>query len=46
MELSVGSYIDKLGHDFDRNKAPRHHHLLGPKALKLSLPAKDNVTLE
>jgi hypothetical protein len=43
MELSVESYIDKLSHDFNRNKAPRHHHPLDPKALKLRLRAKDDV---
>jgi hypothetical protein len=37
------SYIDKLGHDFNRNKAPRRHHPLDPKALKLRLRAKDDV---
>jgi hypothetical protein len=43
MELSMDSYIDKLGHNFNHNNAPHRHHPLDPKALKLRLRAKDNV---
>jgi hypothetical protein len=39
----VESYIDKLGHDFNRNKAPRHHHPFDPKALKLRLRTSGDV---
>jgi hypothetical protein len=43
IELSMESYINKLSHDFNRNKAPRRHHPLDSKALKLRLRAKDDV---
>jgi hypothetical protein len=45
IELSIELYINKLSHDFNRNKAPRCHHPLNPKALKLRLRAKDDVAL-
>jgi hypothetical protein len=45
IELSIELYIDKLSHDFNRNKAPRRYHPLDLKALKLRLRAKDDVAL-
>jgi hypothetical protein len=45
MELSMESYIDKLGMDFKRVNAPCCYHPLAAKALKLQLWAKDNVAL-
>jgi hypothetical protein len=43
MELSMESYIDKLGTDFKRANAPRRYHPLAVKALKLQLRAKDDL---
>jgi hypothetical protein len=43
MELSMKSYINKLGKDFKRVNAPRRYHPLAVKVLKLQLRAKDNV---
>jgi hypothetical protein len=43
MELSMKSYIDKLGMDFKRVNVPRRYHSLAVKVLKLQLQAKDNV---
>jgi hypothetical protein len=37
MELSMKSYIDKLGTDFKRINAPHRYHPLAVKALKLQL---------
>jgi hypothetical protein len=43
MELSMESYIDKLGTDFKRANTPRRYHPLAVKALKLQPRAKDDV---
>jgi hypothetical protein len=45
MELSMESYIDKLGTDFERVNVPHHYHPLTVKALKLQLQPKDDVAL-
>jgi hypothetical protein len=37
------AYIDKLGAEYKRTKAPRRFYLLDPKCLKLSLRAKHDV---
>jgi hypothetical protein len=43
MELSMESYLDKLGRDYHRELAPPRYNPIDPKVLKLKLRAKDDI---
>jgi hypothetical protein len=43
MELSMESYLDKLGRDYHREGAPPRYNSIDPKMLKLKLRAKNDI---
>jgi hypothetical protein len=43
MELSMESYLNKLGRDYHREGAPPRYNLIDLKVLKLKLRAKNNI---